>query len=220
MKFPLISGLLYLAISATPVQAQEAPAEQDLFLTKKDILQHCLQPKYPPAAMRNRFHGTAHVAMTINEKGEVEAVDFRRSSGWWLLDQATAKALIGCKLLDQPPAKKIIAATRYSWNLEEKLRYDNDPVIRPETCPESDKVRLAGETEGGLGIVVGTLVSREGQVKQASLEWASGDADTDIAAVNFVKACQFNPAMIQEKAYNAPASVRLLEKKAAPAKTQ
>jgi hypothetical protein len=57
-------------------------------------------------------------------------------------------------------------------------------------------------------------------VKQASLEWASGDADTDIAAVNFVKACQFNPAMIQEKAYNAPASVRLLEKKAAPAKAQ
>jgi hypothetical protein len=77
--------------------------------------------------------------MTINEKGEVEAVDFRRSSGWWLLDQATAKALIGCKLLDQPPAKKIIAATRYSWNLEEKLRYDNDPVIRPETCPNPTK---------------------------------------------------------------------------------
>ena len=206
MKFPLISSLLYLAISAAPVQAQEAPAEQDLFLSKKDILQHCLQPKYPPAAMRNRFHGTAHVAMTINEKGEVEAVDFRRSSGWWLLDQ--------------PPAKKVVATARYSWNLDEKLRYDNDPVIRPETCPESDKVRLAGETEGGLGIVVGTLVSREGQVKQASLEWASGDADTDMAAVNFVKACQFNPAMIQDKAYNAPASVRLLENKAAPAKAQ
>ena len=213
MKFPLISSLLYLAISAAPVQAQEAPAEQDLFLSKKDILQHCLQPKYPPAAMRNRFHGTAHVAMTINEKGEVEAVDFRRSSGWWLLDQATAKALIGCKLLDQPPQKKIIAVSRYHWNLDEKLRYDNDPQIRPETCPESDKVRLAEDTEAGLGIVVGTLVSRDGHVKQASLEWASGDSDTDVAAVNFVKACQFHPAQIQEKSFNAPASIRLLEKK-------
>ncbi|MBR7776936.1 TonB family protein [Undibacterium rugosum] len=166
--------------------------------------------KYPKAALRNRFHGNAKVLLKIDPSGKINAVDFLRSSGWWILDQTLAKSVIGCKILDEAPGKELNAAVNYIFRLDEELRFDMDPELIADSCDKSDSVRIADPTENGLGIVVGSLVSKTGEVQRTSLEWASGDEALDRESIRLVKSCKFKPATTAGKQYNAPYSVRLL----------
>ncbi|MBC3931296.1 TonB family protein [Undibacterium curvum] len=181
-----------------------------MLLKKIDILDHCVPPKYPKAAQLNRFHGSARVLLKIDTDGKVDAVDFLRSSGWWVLDEALAKSVVGCKILDQAPGKDITAAVSYHFRLDEKYRFDADPELIADSCEKSDLVKIADPKENGLGIVVGSLVSKTGEVQRTSLEWASGDEALDRESIRVVKSCKFNPATTAGKLYNAPYSIRLL----------
>lgn len=217
MRSLLISALIFsfsnsmcYANEVESVQQFEQAAKADLLLKKANVLDHCVPPKYPKAAQLNRFQGNARVLLKIDPSGKINAVDFLRSSGWWILDEALAKSVIGCKILDEAPGKEMTAAVNYNFRLDEKYRYDADPELIADSCEKSDSVRIAEPKENGLGIVVGSLVSKTGEVQRTSLEWASGDEALDRESIRLVKSCKFHPATTAGKQYNAPYSIRLL----------
>ena len=205
-----LSSSICLANEPNSISPQEQAVAADMLLKKVNIHDHCIPPKYPKAAQLNHFHGSTKVTLKIDPSGRVTAVDFLRSSGWWILDEALAKSVIGCKILDEAPGKELSAAIQYNFRLDEKIRFDKDPELIADSCEKSDLVRIADPTENGLGIVVGSLVSKTGEVQRTSLEWASGDEALDRESIRVVKSCKFHPATTAGKQYNAPYSSRLL----------
>jgi protein TonB len=56
-----------------------------------------VEPVYPPAARRQRQQGTVTLMLYIDERGALEKVEVRRSSGHPLLDNAALAALAACR---------------------------------------------------------------------------------------------------------------------------
>ena len=207
----LLSSLSCTAFAADP--ANPNPLHTSLRFS----VERCEKPVYPPSALRNRMSGDTLLAGITDADGKVVSVDVIRSSGWRTLDFAAARSIVGCTVTNLTPEKPVRFRIPYRWTLEEtKSGSFTPPALLAETCPASDLLRLPGNDEAGLGIVIGAVVTKNGTVSRHSVEWADDDDALTQEAVRIVKACKFAPAASDRKNISESAiAIRLLPKKPA-----
>jgi TonB family protein len=74
-----------------PAEWKDLPADphddDDRCVAKLDVT----APPYPPAAVRNREHGTVLMGVTVNDEGKVAAGEVARSSGSRAIDAVTVR---------------------------------------------------------------------------------------------------------------------------------
>lgn len=219
MRICLLPACLLIISFSSYAFAADAANEAPFPAGMKFSIEGCEKPAYPLSALRNRMSGDTLLAGITDAEGKVASVDVVRSSGWRNLDFAAARSIVGCTVTNLTPGKPVHFRIPYRWTLEEtKTGSFTPPLLLPESCPASDLVRLPGNDEAGLGIVIGAVVAKNGTVSRHSVEWADDDNALTQEAVRFIKACKFAPGVSDRKNITESViSVRLLPKKPAVA---
>lgn len=205
--FLLFSCFTASAIAADKLDDHPLPA--DLRVS----FEQCEKPAYPRSAGRNLKSGDTLVSTLTDADGKVTSVDVMRSSGWRTLDFAVARAVMGCKITNLAPGKAIKAGLTFHWMIEDADFFYFEPAkLLPASCPASDSLRIPGNDEPGLGIVIGAVVTKKGLVSYHSVEWADDDDALTQEAVRIVKGCKFEPGANSHGILETAIAIRLLPK--------
>lgn len=162
---------------------------------------------YPRDALRNEMTGSSAFRAEVNSEGVLDNVELVRSSGWRILDEATLLGLKGCKVVDAKMTEKMRISGHFDWTLESATP-GNPAELMPETCRKSDLIRLAKNSDPGLGIVVGVFLQADGKINKIQLQWGM-DAKLDRESIEFVRSCIFKPAFDEKGSMVSSISLRL-----------
>ncbi|WP_339940861.1 TonB family protein [Undibacterium luofuense] len=216
MRTLLIAAFLLINSLISSAFAADNPSEHPLPSDLRVSFKQCSQPAYPKSAGRNLKSGDTLITTLTDADGKVVSVDVVRSSGWRTLDFAVARAVIGCKITNLAPGRAIKAGLTFHWMIEDADFFYFEPAkLLAASCPASDLLRIPGDDEPGLGIVIGAVVTKKGLVSYHSIEWADDDDALTQEAVRIVKACKFEPGANSHGILETTVAIRLLPKKPA-----
>lgn len=169
-------------------------------------VRNCIKPEYPRAALRWEYQGISKIKVSTAVDGKVEKLELMRSSGWKILDQAIARSLYNCQIIE-PQNTKLSQIIQYVWKIDGIT--DKPPQLLEETCQPTRFMRLAALADGGLGTVVGVYVPADGKPQRVSLEWSSGKKEFDDDSIEYLQSCKFQPATNNGKNIDGSISFRL-----------
>lgn len=199
------------ASASAAIDATELPRKNDL---KIDIGEACTVPGYPDAARRFGMQGKTVLKLMIDDTGKIASFQLAGSSGWKMLDLTVMQAIIGCQVIPAGrwiPSERLVA---YSWQFDKG--YTSPAVIDPQSCHSSEILRIAGDKDRDVGIVVGIYTSATGKVLDAKVQWGSDDEHLNQESLRIARSCEFAPAERSGKRIANAGSIRFISRTAQP----
>jgi TonB family protein len=180
--------------SETDILDQRSSKAASRPLPKMDF-QTC-KIQYPKIAADYGLEGSVRAKLTVGADGKLKSIALQNSSGWKILDRATAHAYAYCRFtaaIDNGTSVEASMVISNEWKLDPDEGFVK---IRPaslfkENCPPSTQFSTVqgGGQKGMMRVLF--FLDAQGKPDRTIIETPGLDANVDASAIAYVNSCRY-----------------------------